>query len=145
MADLKLFVTENKELDIDIFNNDFVGDDSLETSVFISLTKHRYDSETALNGWAGEEILIGDVPFGSRLYLAMQGNITENELNLVNKYVYESLQWMIDDSVAKEITVNVERINTNMAGFSVTIFKPDNITEKFEYFLNWQAQRITRV
>lgn len=144
MADLKLTINENKELDFNILDNDFESDDSLETSVFISLTKHRYDSETALNGWSGEEILTGDIPFGSRLYLAMQENITDSSLSLVNKYVFESLEWMIDDKLAREITINVERVNTNIVGFSVTIFKPDNITEEFEYFLNWQAQQITR-
>lgn len=144
MADLRLIVNENKELDFNIVGNDFEVDHSLETSVFISLTKHRYDSETALNGWAGEEILVGDIPFGSRLYLAMQENITENALNLVNKYVYESLEWMINDKVAKEITVNTQRLDTNMVGFSVIIFKPDGITEEFEYFLNWQSQQLTQ-
>lgn len=142
MADLKLQLNDEKELDLVLENNDFISDDTLYTSIDLSLTKKRYDSATAQNGWAGEIVLDNDTRQGSRLYLVMQKPINDQTINLVNKYVYEALEWLITDNVATSIGVTSERVDTNRIDFYVTIVKPDNTTENFNYYLNWNAQSL---
>lgn len=142
MADLKLQLNEEKELDLIIENNDFTSDDTINTSIELSITKKRYDKTTSQNGWAAEKILPSDRQQGSRLYLVMQQPITDQSTNLVNKYVYEALEWLIEDKVAESISVSSERVDTNRIDFSVTITKPNDKEENFDYYLNWSAQNV---
>lgn len=142
MADLKLQQNDDNKLDFLVSNNDFVGDSGLGTSIYLSLLKWRYDEDTTKNSWFADDVLSTDIMKGSRIYLMFSQNINENTQNLVNKYAQECIDWMLADNVASDIQIDSQRVGNNGFVLKVLVTKPSNKTEDFEYFLNWESQKL---
>lgn len=62
-------------------------------------------------GWWGDlgNPDVEDDQIGSRLWLLERSKTTEQTLVFAKQYTEEALQWIIDDGLASEIEVNVER------------------------------------
>ena len=90
--------------------------DSLSRAVVISLfTWQRASQSDEVDndqrmGWWGDTFAEnkGD-KIGSKLWLLLRQKITNETINRAQEYAYESLKWLIDDSICSDITVNVER------------------------------------
>lgn len=99
-----------------MFNVDMTPLDPLARAVIISLFTWRRagvgDTRPgeAKYGWWGDSYasVIND-KIGSRLWLLARAKITKETLARARDYAREALQWMIDDGVASDITVTVER------------------------------------
>ncbi len=144
MAELKLTPNPNGDLDISFQDNDFVVDDGLETSMLISILKYLYDTETSKNGWFAENVLLTDIPKGSRIDKLLELTIDDNTVNITKQYLTEATNWYILQGIADSVEITVFRLNTNAIGFKIILIKPQfDENESFEYSLNWDAQLIS--
>lgn len=117
MPDIALhFNNTVKEFDISIAGGDLASCDSLETAVIVSLfTWARADiNEVEPNatrfGWWGDKV-DEDSPdsTGSKLYLLKRCKITDKTISQAEEYIRDALKWMIDDGVASQISIKIER------------------------------------
>jgi len=113
--------SEFSEGDIQYNNGDLVRELGLETAVLMSIyTDRRASSDDILpddryddrRGWWGDQITDYDGDqIGSRLWLLERSKTTEDNINSAKFYLEECLQWMLDDEVAQDIEIEVERQN----------------------------------
>jgi phage gp46-like protein len=81
--------------------------------------------------------------YGSRLWLLERSNNTRESLARAKEYVSESLQWLIDDGVAKSIDVD-----TSAAGcaghmiISVTVCRPDLKNIRWQWRYAWDLREL---
>lgn len=92
----------------------------LYTAVAISLFTRRYDPATrGPNGyWA--DAITGD-PMGSRLHLLEHEKATTATLRLAQIYTEEALAWMLEDKVARRITVTTKYVRARTIGITTEI------------------------
>lgn len=118
-------MSDSKIYDIAAGDFSLETDGGLETAVILSLmTWCRADAEDPvrdpreLKGWWADTDAFSDVAgdkFGSKLWICMTMPATQATLELARRYTSEALQWMLEDGIASEITVEME-IQTNLHG-----------------------------
>lgn len=157
--DIKLvWSSDYNEGDLETTKNkgDIETDETLETAVIISLfTDRRADIDDPLpnpdnddrKGWWGDLAspdIAGD-QIGSKLWLLERSKTTSEILADAKEYAEEALQWMIDDSIAENVEVDVERriykAGDNRLYFRVKIYKPDGTIVPLEFEDQWIAQK----
>lgn len=153
LNDLKISWADFLEGDLSTGNNDLVTDAGLETAVLISLfTDRRADDDDELpdpdnpdrRGWWGD--LITDIPedkIGSKLWLLERSKTTEQTLVDAERFIKESVQWLIDDGVASSIDVIVERQGEpdwTILAFQIKIKKLDGRIISVNFDNRWTAQ-----
>jgi phage gp46-like protein len=111
----------------------------LEQAVYISLFTDKritFDEtpprENDRRGWFGNAIDNSDI--GSRLWI-LQTEKMIDILDTVQAYCLEALQWIIDDQVASEITVNVSQRDRYSVDIETIISKGNNLNKR--YFFTW--------
>ena len=87
-------------------------------------------------GWWGDTFEVDD-KFGSRLWLLSREKITDQTPLQAKEYAEEALQWLIDDGVAADVVVTVERATFDRLDMSVTITKPSDTTESLRFQNMW--------
>lgn len=71
--------------------------------------------------------------FGSELWqLRQTGKVDGNTAGTVRQMVLDSLQWLIDDGLAKKIECTAERVDKNRINYKVIVRKPDGKDIKVE-------------
>lgn len=153
MNDIGLFINEEGNFDLKISNGDFASDDGLETAVSLSLFTDRRATDDELpfgeiskRGWWGDQFL--DVPgdkIGSKLWFLSRSKRTQETLRRTEDYCREALQWLIEDGVAKTITVTAifEGVVSEGRWYAdIKIEKPDGKTFKFK--AAWDQQKLIR-
>ena len=76
--------------------------------------------------------------FGSELWeLYQTGKIDGNTAGKVRQMILDSLQWLIDDGLARNIDCTAERTGKNRIEYTVTVRKPDGNDVKVED--SWNA------
>lgn len=71
--------------------------------------------------------------FGSELWqLRLTGKVDGNTAGTVRRMVLDSLQWLIDDGLAKKIECVAERADKNRVNYMVTVTRPDGTDIKVE-------------
>lgn len=99
-------------------NRLIVDNELLDTAVMISLfTRRQALPDDALpdptghrEGWWGDSYpQFDEDKIGSRLWLLSRSKTTQSVLNLAKVYAEESLQWLIDDGIATEVSVETSR------------------------------------
>ena len=160
MADLKIrWDTSLIEGDFIFTDNDFETDEGLATAVLISwftdqrasvddLLPNGFEEFTDRRGWWGdlEDPIVQDDQIGSLLWLLSRSKTTTENLTKAIEYGDASLQWLIEDRIAKEINVTGERILYQGADYisalAAEITKADgsklNITFDPEWFATLQ-------
>ena len=124
--------------------SDFLGS-PLERAVIISLfTWRRADPDDKLPGsskygWWGDTYaeVKGD-RIGSKLWLLMRSKLTNEVLAQAKEYAEESLQWLIEDQVAKSVTVEVERGGLDQLNLKAIIAKPDKSELNLRFQNVWE-------
>ncbi len=113
-ADVEIkFNPDTREGDITLGKGDLIRDNGLVTAVIISLFTDRRanDSDNFDNddqkGWWGDQVseVEGDL-IGSRLWLLNRSAARENVSILAKEYIFEALEWMIEDGVVAKIDVD---------------------------------------
>lgn len=158
-----IFDAQDGHADVAIVNRDLSRDDGLETAITVSLFSNKRaeeddelpDADGTREGWFGDALLTNGDTIGSKLWLLSRSKFNDDLLNDAQQFSLEALQWMIDDGVAGEINVTVERVMVNafvdIAGvtkvdqsamkITVEIVRPDNGESVFfPYFYNWKNQ-----
>ena len=95
--------------------------------------------------WWGDLVTdIDDDEIGSKLWLLSRASTTEENIANAEFYVTECLQWMIDDGVAQDIEVTVERQNRKdgsaTLAFEAKILQNDGTIYATKYYDLWLDQ-----
>lgn len=133
--------------DLAILDDDLRSDEGLRTAVILSLfTDRRANAGDIIanpgdrRGWWGDQFLVnpGD-RFGSRLWQLDRAKNTPGLSRDVEIFCRESLQWMIDDGVARSIDVVVEP-GFERQYFSVTIHRQNGVATGFRFSHVWEGE-----
>ena len=111
-------------------DGDLLTGQDLVTSVLVSLFSDRVaadddmitDGTTDRRGWWNDDGTV-DGNIGSRLWLLMRAKQSDETLERAKAYILESLQWLIDDQVASQVSVTCSWVRRSMLGAEVTIFR----------------------
>lgn len=155
MADLKLVQGSDKywDLDWDAEAGDLVITDALENSVLISImTVARAEPSDVLpdntdrrRGWFGDAYLENpEDTTGSRLWILSRSKLTAKILPQVRQLFAECLEWMVQDGVATSVRVQVAIYTSEIVAVLIQITEPETGAEVFEFFYNWEAQKLAR-
>ena len=130
-------------LDLAISAGDLVPDDSLRTAVIISLFTDREApelSEGERRGWWGDVLAVtGGDRIGSRLWTLRREMLTERTATRVREAVIECLGWMIEDGVARNVTVTTELQKPQTIACRIVIERPNGQRELVRFALPWSA------
>jgi len=144
MQDVELLKNEDGIYDMSITNGDFTNIEGLDTAILMSLLidKRADASEvgepSARRGWIGnEQNEDPDYEVGSKLWLLDQSRILQDTVNRSEDFVRDSLIWMIEDSLVKDVGVTGEIVNQNNIVDSVTFIRFDNSTFNKQFDL-WE-------
>lgn len=154
MADIALQFTDFKGGDLVLSGQDLARDDGLESAVLVSLfTDRRADPEQIragddardLRGWWGDynPPVDGDQT-GSLLWLLGREKQTRETLARGRQYAEQALAWMLDDLVARRITVTTEYGGPGVMHIGVDIERPDATRLRYRYDYEWAAQAAKR-
>ncbi len=86
-------------------------------------------------GWWGDNLadVEGD-KIGSKLYLIVRNPLTNETMQRAEEYAQQSLQWMIDDEIAKSISITAIRSQTDVNRLEMIV----DITAEKEYELQFK-------
>ncbi|HEY9105214.1 MAG TPA: phage GP46 family protein [Roseateles sp.] len=125
-------------------------DDGLETAVVLSLFTDRLAgvgegdvAATARRGWWGDTFAEVDGDrIGSRLWLLAREKRTPAVLGRAELYAREALQWLIDDGVARSVSVRAEAVGNlgEVLGLAVTITRSAQPVVQFRFESFWKGQ-----
>jgi len=128
-------------------SQDLETESGIRTAVIISLfTDRRANNDDVLpdpnstdkRGWWGD-LASPDVEgdrIGSRLWLLSREKTVETTVPKTKGYITESLEWMLDDKIAKKIDVEVERQGTpgnDILAFSVAVHMPGDSIYTYDF------------
>ncbi len=144
---IKLFYDNNiRRADLVRNGGNIQTDDTFETSAMISLfTRRRALPDDVLpepfshkEGWWADSYpdVDGDL-IGSRLWLLSRSKTTQTVLNLAAVYSKEALQWYLDDGIALDVDVEVERHAEGVLAFKPMITRVSDPSRRWERF--WTA------
>lgn len=151
MAQDILIRANNRGLyDIEVSGYDFRSADGFEsaipTSFFSDARANSTQVQEAKNrrGWVGNILYaVEEKELGGLLWLLDQSRITQDTLNLARSYAQDSLQWMIDDGLARAVRVQVERTGVREITILTDIFTIQNTIER--YITLWRSTDINRI
>lgn len=141
IALLKDSITHLYDINIDD-NGDFILVNNFDTSLTVSLFANARANESEIprselrRGWWGDQF-DPDFPnfqLGSKLWLLSQARKTQSTLNSAIDYTRSSLQWLIDENHAENVTVTGEITPTGIT-LSVVIDRGAGIVETKYYDL----------
>jgi len=137
MQDVKITPNAQGLYDLAVSGGDFESVDGFDTAVPVSLfTDSRAPAAQVQNaqsrrGWVGN-ILSVDLgrELGGLLWVLDQARVTDDMLNFARQYAQDSLQWLIDDSQARNVTVSVERCTDGIEIY-ITITTADDTVLRY--------------
>jgi phage gp46-like protein len=144
MQDIEFVKNEtSKTYDIAIENGDLKAVDNFDTAINMSLlTNIRAGIDVIIpenrNGWLGntESIFPGRV-IGSLLWILSQARLNQDNINKAVDYSTKALNWMIEDNVVSNITVNGSILPKQGIQLEITITALTGIVET-RYFNLWE-------
>lgn len=152
MTDVALQQLGVGQFGIGVTADDLLADDGLETAVVISIfSDRRLPDGTAPNdgtnnprGWWGD---IGDpdgVPIGSLLWLLWREKVLPETVARAKEYCQQALRWMIDDGIARAVSVTAERAGLSQISIGIEIARPSGEVRRFAYLWDGQRARLQR-
>ena len=147
--DVGLFLVENC-IDLKLENGDFVLDESLETAVLISLFSNRRANESDLpagisdkQGWWADEFAdVEDDEIGSKLWTLARAKATAETIAKAEAFCNDALLWMIEDGVARTVSVLAEYDENQFLLLNITITRPTGENDRFSFL--WDGQEAKR-
>lgn len=134
--------------DFGISGADLAVDDGLETAVIISLfTDRRADPDNPLpdesgdrrGWWADAYPRIEGDRIGSKLWLLSREKQLQSVVNRAREYAREALAWLVDDGIARRVTVEAEIVRTGVLGLGIVIERSDRPVQKYSFDLFWKG------
>jgi phage gp46-like protein len=151
-GDIQLSYSQDlMEFDFLVTDGDIVGDEGLETAIFISLytsMRARVDDPFDNNdrkGWWGDQTTEDNDQIGSRLWLLDRSKATIENVRLAKIYIEEALEWLVTDGVARKVEVVAERAGQPIKDrlyMEVKIYKSDGTDVTYKFDALWDAQMV---
>lgn len=146
-------VTNESELGpgkISLFGNDLTPEYLFETSVIISIFSEARASELEdlpkeyifKSGWFGS-VLLG-FELGSKMWLLDRSVLDKLTMIKGKAYILESLHWMIDLKILKEIQIEVKQ-DKEVLTFNVKLHRFDDKLISFGFFVDFDKKEIRGV
>lgn len=147
-GDIALVQQDDFSYDLEIENNDLVGDDGLQTAVVISLFTDARCNEDELpaedssrRGWWGDMFPTADGDqIGSKLWLLKREKRTRDVLNRAEEYCNEALAWMLEDGIAESVVTAASYDPSGTMLLAVSIQRPDANEKTFRFKVKWDAE-----
>ncbi|MGN7832669.1 phage GP46 family protein [Pseudoxanthomonas sp. 22568] len=142
-----VFVGEEQSCDWLLAGGDLESDDGLETAVVLSLFTDRLadrddvvpDGSANRRGWWGDDYADqeGD-HVGSKLWLLSREKQLPSVLERLRRYAEQSLRWLVEDGIARSVTVQAEFPRAEVVAYAVTIERAIGgpVVYRFETFWN---------
>lgn len=136
--------------DIEIGSNGIETDDGLETACLISIFTDQRATDEDLpepdmpkRGWWGDMFAEkeGD-QIGSKLWLYEREKQTLENLSKIEDTCKNSLQWFVEDGIAKSVEVSASYPQAGFTLIEIKITKPDG--EVYAFKTLWDGQRLKR-
>jgi phage gp46-like protein len=150
MQDVLIKSDEFGIYDLVLEGPDFASAEGFETAIPVSYFTDARAPESQVQealrrrGWVGN-ILTVDIEreLGGLLWFLEQARNTQDTINFAKSYAENSLQWMLDDGIAKHITITV----TKTSDREIRIFTDINITSNtvLHYVTLWRNTDFTRI
>lgn len=122
-------------------------DDGLETAITLSLFTDRLadvsddlPDDNRRRGWWGDSFaeVNGDL-IGSRLWLLSREKQVPAVLQRARDYARESLQWLIDDGIARKVEVDAEFPRRGVITLTVIVHRSVEGPTRFRFETFWGA------
>ena len=148
-ADISFVQQEGKPYcDIEIVDNDILRDNTLLSAVYIMLLTDRratLDEITLANlypsfpydlrGWWGDTYR--ESPIGSKLWLNRRRKATNLTLSQQIQYAKEALASLVDQGIAKRVTVNAQWVRKGVMEMDIQIVRTDDSIAQQTYTFLW--------
>lgn len=145
MNDIKVTFQSDGSFDIPIENGDLANVEGFDTAIWVSLFTDARAPESKViqpenrRGWLGDtESPVSGRDLGGLLWLTEQRRLTQDTLNEVVDYARQSLQWFVDDGLAKSLDVTGEIVPQHGISLKITINVPQGSTVT-HYVKLWEA------
>ncbi len=148
MADLRLefdaaTLTADLAMGADPANRTLADDGGLHTAILLSLFCDRRAAEDDeipagdgdRRGWWADQFgeIDGD-EFGSKLWLLDRSKLSARTVERAKRYAEDALRWLVEDGVAKSVTVTAEAVPTeSRIEIGVTVIRPSGVEERFAF------------
>ena len=149
MADIKsVFVDLEKGVDYALVQLGLAEDDGLDTAVIISLFTDRLaeasddipdGTDDKRGHWSDSYSDIEGDLIGSRLWLLTREKQLPQVMVRAREYCEEALAWMLEDGVAREVTVTVTNPKDGILYAQIEIAKPDGTATRYQFENFWRA------
>jgi phage gp46-like protein len=130
--------------DLQLDSADFASVDGMETAIVVSLFTDSRAPENLVptaqrrRGWIGNILTVTQRrELGSILWTLDQARITQNTLNNARVYAQGCFNWMVDDGIARSVSVDVVQQNRSEIVINIEFTDLDNKTER--YTTLWRA------
>lgn len=142
-----LWDNRNAQGDWSLADGDLQTGQDLETACLVSLFTDKLatpdfvptDGTSDRRGWWAD--VYSDTALGSNLWQLERAKKTRDTLGLARRYAEESLQWLVEDGVAKEVICNTgwlgASMGSTMLGIAIAIMKPDGSVTRFTFGWAW--------
>jgi phage gp46-like protein len=125
-------------------------DNGLNTAILVSLFSDRRaevgdelpDPGEGRRGWWGDELGEDGDKIGSRLWLLTRRKQTPETRQLFLEYTREALQWLLDDGVAEDVSVDAAWKGMGILEVYAVITKPDGERRNFGYAWDSEMQKL---
>lgn len=123
-------------------------DDGLESAIVISLFTDRRANEDDLipggtdrRGWWGDTFseVEGD-KIGSRLWLLSREKQEREVLERAKQYSEEALAWLVEDGIARAITVTASIVRDGLLGLQIEVARSGRSVSKYRFESFWKGQ-----
>ena len=136
--------------DLQIEGADFSSAEGFETAIPTSFFSDARASAVQVQeaksrrGWVGNILNIDSGrQLGGLLWILEQARITDDTINFAQIYAQDSLQWMIEDGIARSIKVSIERNGHRGLTILTDITSINNTVQR--YVTLWRATDFSRI
>lgn len=134
MSDLAL-TWVNGHGDLVVIDDELVLDDSLTTSIIMSLfTDLRVDNE---RGWWGDDFNTDNHKIGSKLWLLNREKQLQSVLDDAQAYATQALAWLVEDKEISDYQVIASNPETSVLLLTIIVVLLDGSQEQFTFSTRW--------
>lgn len=147
IRDLALILTSDGYYDISFANGDFKLTEGLDTAIWMSIFCEKRDPEVtewqAQKGWVGDQLNDDGFELGSLLWTLNQSRLDDDTIVEAQSIIEDSLQWLLDQNYAKEISVSIYKnlANTGLIA-NIELIRNDDVKENLSFDL-WNKTILT--
>lgn len=146
--DIELFWDpQSSRPDIGFANGDLAASHDIKTAVIVSLfTDRRAEDDDRLpdpagsrRGWWGDGLDAVGVGrrLGSRLWLLSREKQLKEVINRAKEYAQEALVWLVEDGVARSVTVDAQIVQTGLLGLTVEVDREEAAPQRYRFEFAW--------